>query len=300
MPKYIFTKNGSREIPRNVPNADYNSAAFGTSFIYEPVDVPVSCSWFLTPTDFASSDYNKFKSLKNLINAHYTVDQANTFDSLLNNEICLISINSLHLGSGIKKGTVKLNYYCTGTILSQITDRKEDGFLYDSSDKKIGLVLYNQGFVILSGSDKLSFNSEQFKNGANLPSWTYFGYFATSNIVYSSDMNYEIKNSIPTKTIFIEANKNTLNHSNNPTYIQSGSYSYNYSSSSFIESRTISIKNIVESPFTSGSANFEKETYISKIALYDKDKKVIGIASLANPIRKTENREFLFKLKLDI
>ena len=30
------------------------------------------------------------------------------------------------------------------------------------------------------------------------------------------------------------------------------------------------------------------------------NKKLIGIGSLANPVRKTENREFLFKLKLDI
>ena len=41
-------------------------------------------------------------------------------------------------------------------------------------------------------------------------------------------------------------------------------------------------------------------TYISKIAIYDEKKNVIGVAKLANPVRKTANREFTFKLKLDI
>mgnify|MGYP003338390764 CR=1 FL=1 len=50
----------------------------------------------------------------------------------------------------------------------------------------------------------------------------------------------------------------------------------------------------------SGSAPFEKETYISRIGLYDKDRKIIGYATLANPVKKTENREFIFKLKIDI
>jgi len=70
-------------------------------------------------------------------------------------------------------------------------------------------------------------------------------------------------------------------------------------SGSFIENDKIEIKNTVQSPFTSGSANFEKETYITKIGLYDKENNLIGIASLANPVRKTENREYTFKLKID-
>ena len=91
-----------------------------------------------------------------------------------------------------------------------------------------------------------------------------------------------------------------MNHSNNSTYLQSGSYSYTTGSNIFLENYNLTIKNIVESPFVSGTANFEKETYITKIGLYDNDKKLLAVASLANPLRKTENREFLIKLKLDI
>ena len=44
----------------------------------------------------------------------------------------------------------------------------------------------------------------------------------------------------------------------------------------------------------------KKETYISKVAIYDEKKNLIGIAKLANPVRKTPDRSYLFKLKLDL
>ena len=48
------------------------------------------------------------------------------------------------------------------------------------------------------------------------------------------------------------------------------------------------------------SGSLEKQTYISKIGIYDEDKNLIAIAKLAKPVRKTENRDFTFKLKLDL
>ena len=43
---------------------------------------------------------------------------------------------------------------------------------------------------------------------------------------------------------------------------------------------------------------FNADLEVTKI--YDKDKNLIAIASLANPVKKTETRDFMFKLKLDI
>ena len=48
------------------------------------------------------------------------------------------------------------------------------------------------------------------------------------------------------------------------------------------------------------TASFAKETYISKIGLYDKNRNLIGVTTVAKPVKKTEDREFTFKLKLDI
>ena len=59
-------------------------------------------------------------------------------------------------------------------------------------------------------------------------------------------------------------------------------------------------KNIVDTELTDVIPDFQKETYISKVAIYDDDKNLIGIAKVATPVRKTEDRQYIFKLKLDI
>jgi hypothetical protein len=60
------------------------------------------------------------------------------------------------------------------------------------------------------------------------------------------------------------------------------------------------IKNIVESQFLDVEPDFVKTTYISKVAIYDEDKNLIGIAKVATPVRKTEEKQYTFKLKIDI
>tara|TARA_R110000850_G_scaffold6737_1_gene25851 strand:+ start:50 stop:364 length:315 start_codon:yes stop_codon:yes gene_type:complete len=97
---------------------------------------------------------------------------------------------------------------------------------------------------------------------------------------------------------------NELNHSNNPTYLKDTNASRRFAtkatSSYMYTEPSMEIANVVHSPFTGSTPPFRKETYISKVALYDDEKNLIGYAKLATPVRKTEDREFLFKLKLDI
>ena len=45
---------------------------------------------------------------------------------------------------------------------------------------------------------------------------------------------------------------------------------------------------------------YQKQVFISKIGIYDKDKNLIPIAKLAKPVRKTEDLEYTFKLKYDL
>ena len=56
----------------------------------------------------------------------------------------------------------------------------------------------------------------------------------------------------------------------------------------------------MSSSYADPTGSFEKQTFISRIGIYDKDKNLIGVAKVANPVKKTEDREFTFKLKLDI
>lgn len=98
--------------------------------------------------------------------------------------------------------------------------------------------------------------------------------------------------------MFCHAKNGEINFSNNPTYL-SGSPSYASGSKMFhIQQRDI--KNIVSSSYVDVTPDFKKTTYISKVAIYDEDKNLIGIAKVATPVRKTEEKQYTFKLKLDI
>ena len=98
------------------------------------------------------------------------------------------------------------------------------------------------------------------------------------------------------------APKGELNHSNNPTYLDKSlsSGALTLPSGSYIENPKQAIKNIVKSPYADPTGSFSKETYISKIGIYDEENNLIAIAKLATPVRKTEDREFTFKIKMDI
>ena len=59
------------------------------------------------------------------------------------------------------------------------------------------------------------------------------------------------------------------------------------------------LTNIVKSVYTNFSESFQKTTYISKVGIYDEDRNLIAIAKVATPVKKTEDREYTFKIKLD-
>ena len=105
-----------------------------------------------------------------------------------------------------------------------------------------------------------------------------------------------------TLTMLSKAPKYQLNHSNNPTYLKNTGTNIGLVASSSYEyvETPRQVANVVSSSFTDVAPDFAKETYISKVGIYDENKNLIGVAKLATPIRKTDEREFLIKLRLDI
>ena len=116
-------------------------------------------------------------------------------------------------------------------------------------------------------------------------------------------MTYEGVNYVPVVTMLANAPKAELNYSNNPTYInlvdlRTGSL-FNSSSMSYIENDKQEIKNTVKSPYIDPTGSYAPQTFISRVGLYDENKRLIGIAKVATPVKKTEDRDLTFKLKLD-
>jgi hypothetical protein len=95
------------------------------------------------------------------------------------------------------------------------------------------------------------------------------------------------------------AEKSEFNFSSNPTFMKkSTSITGSATAKSFKEQET-TIQNVKKSKFTGFEEEFENITYISKVGIYDQDKNLIAIATLANPIKKTEDKDYMIKMRLD-
>ena len=250
---------------------------------------------------------------------HYTALSGHyAYSSSLGNKetqkLNVISIPSIFYGSSIKKGSVKLKYYVSGTLEAEAHDKNKNGVLIQTSGSStsaagaqvgdaIGVVLYNEGFIMLTSSANISEHVEKYNltDGAKVnASWQYFASTGSYSSVSSSyKIEFDGVNYIDTMTMFAHAKENQLNFSNNPTFLTSSITAVS-SSDIYHEDAKHEIKNIVSSSYKGHDENFKPVTYISKVGIYDADKNLIAIASLANPVRKLEDRGYTFKLKLDI
>ena len=303
----FVTKQGSFHSFKTVSTAKFNQ-----DFNYGDI---VSGSYPLT----SSISVDRYgTSLKNTLDYHTKLSPEYAYSSsirqLESEKVNLISIPSIFFGSSIDKGSVRLKYYVTGTLLAEASDTKKNGELIQTSGSStghvVGVVLYNEGFIMLTSSAHLSAHSEIYDplnvDGSTpshvSASWYTFG--VTGSVTNSTGSSFSIDfngvQRINTITMFAEADKSQLNFSNNPTFLSTGSMPYKTGSAIYSEADSVPIKNITTSSYLGYTSSFAPVTYISKIALYDKDKNLIGIASLANPVRKREKDGYTFKLKLDI
>ena len=249
----------------------------------------------------------------------------------------LISIPSIFYGSSIKKGSVSLRYYVSGTLVGELQDVRKNGDLVQvgpstpgsgiGSGSVAGVVMYKEGFLLLTGSWDLSPSGaaamaifgERDVFGVNTnvtrPKWINFcaglrpdgdqspGADGKRNVSGSYAIDFLGTNRISTVSMMTHAKKGELNWSNNPTFITSSA------SSSYVAPKAgkyryfeneLDITNMVSSSFAETTGSFQRTTFISKVGIYDEDKNLIAVASLANPVKKTDERDLTIKLKLDI
>ena len=231
-------------------------------------------------------------------------------------KINFIFIPSMYYGSTIKRGSVELNYYITGSKIATCADINHNGTLIGTlgatSGSVVGLVMYDEGVILLTSSVSLEQNSIVYDgSAASNGSWQTYGttlndginpFSATVNNTLASasyDLNFKGVNYINSMTMFAHARKGHLNHSNNPTYRDLEFNRVNdLGAGRFFAEGPSDIANITSGSFVSSS--FEKTTYISKVNIYDEAGNLIAITSLAKPVKKTLTDEFTFKMKLDL
>ena len=292
---------------------------------YIPAVISASSPSGGDPVVLDPGSVTKIRALKNTINYYRYLspqfEYSSSADSIAaglssrdfdSSSLGLVSIPSIFYGSSIKKGTVNLEIYYTGSLIARAQDINRNGELIQTygtasiSSSVVGLVLYNEGFVILTSSAALASaaSSDNYTGTSDQPRWTYFAQSISGSITAPKTtfvMQMSGTTNTQVVTMLATAPKGELNHSNNPSYLSSSTATYvSTGSGGYIQSESRPIKNIVSSAYADPTAPFEKTTYISKVGIYDDERNLIGVAKVATPIKKTVNRDFTFKIKLDI
>jgi hypothetical protein len=305
------TKDGSLTSFSTVGTSKFNSDfAYGERITGS---YPLSAS--ITSTRYAEgASRPKINALRNALNSYEILSYDYSYSSSLGDkssqELRLISIPSIFYGSSIQKGTVSLKFYVSGTEVAELKDNTRNGQLKQVASGSGadagtvgGIVMYNEGFIILTGSWGLASHTENYTgDGAAAPRWIDFATMRSGVTGSSFALNFSGTHYVPTMTMFAAAGKGELNHSNNPTYkkydAQTNFTNYISGGASFRESES-SIVNVVSSSFSDTQATFQKTTFINYVGIYDESKNLIAIAKMANPVRKRENDNITFKLKVD-
>lgn len=315
-PKQFITKDGNLNTFKTVSANDFSQFQYGD--IITGSEYPYSSS---VQRYHVYTDQNRtyVDALKNTLDYYVYLSNHYSYSSSLGDketqEMSLVSVPSIFYGSSIRKGSVICKWFLTGTLIAELQDINKNGELIqvgpsgsNGSGSVAGVVLYKEGFILLTGSWALHPTyTDLFGIGLTYysASWKYFmntgSNESTRTPSSSFDLEFEGTNIIPTITMLAHAKQGELNHSNNPTYIEYGqTINVSTGSLSYIEGDKTKIKNMVSSSFTQEEPDYKKTTYISKIAIYDEQKNLIGIAKLANPVRKRELDSYTFKLKMDM
>jgi hypothetical protein len=308
----FLSKEGYKDTFKTVTKLQYNVTGAG-----DVITSSYNMSASISRDYYSTSTRGRINALKNVFDHYSYLSPHYQYSSSLGDKssqtINLISIPSIAYGSKIKKGSMNLKFYISGSLVGELKDENHNGELIQvgpagstGSGSVAGVVLYKEGFVALTGSWDLDSNSIAY-DSTGTSKWIHFNYGANdgnspalTTLSASFLMDYKGTTHTQTLTMFAHAKYGELNHSNNPTFVSS-SDQFNVSTGSlqYIE-QPKQIKNVVYSEFTDQEPEFKKVTYISKIAIYDDEKNLIGIAKVATPVRKTEEKQYTFKLKLDI
>lgn len=266
------------------------------------------------------SNRKYIRSLKTALEAQSPLQSAAEYNNIKESASNIVCIPGIFYGSSIAKGSVELNYFLSNNLLAQAKDKYQDGRIIqtelngETTEEQVGIILYNQGLIILTSSSELSttpshagsyFSPEadtkpqwlDFATGAELISPGTLSPGAVSNTTYT--VSFKGTNKIPTMTMYMYSEHGEHNYSHNPTFLKEPRINNtDYSSDSFYQKKA-TIKEINKSSYSSDQADFENTTYISKIGIYDEHKNLIAIASLSTPVKKVEKRDFMFKISLD-
>ena len=163
----FITKGGTLESFSTVSTQDFQGFSYGTKI---SGSYPLSAS--ISTEYYTAADPNqpiplrpRIVALKNTLEHYKPLSPHFEYSSSLRNfetcEMKLISIPSIFYGSSIKKGTVKLNFYVTGSLMSTIEDKYRNGELVQTYGSDAGAASTGSFTISLESTTKSDYDNKR-------------------------------------------------------------------------------------------------------------------------------------------
>mgnify|MGYP003434869210 CR=1 FL=1 len=288
---------------------------------FEYENFPSGCAVHIFPRDYYGSGIRK-GSVRAIVTSVFEGAVTNTLNTFIAQDIYKDGILRV-VEDGFPKS------YPVALDLNAETDEIGEGSIDYTSNSNIGsevgYVLYDYGLVLFKSSSMLYYTPNEAESTSIKSSvvdfgwssgsygtsedrgyynWRWFGdpVFCKeeSNKTFAS-LEFQATNKIQNITMMCHSPKTKLNNSTNPTFVEYGQNIHLTQSSAYtmMENSNIRIKNIVSSSYNV-EEEFDKRTIISTVFVLDENKKILGIAKIANPIIKKEGSDNTFKISLDL
>lgn len=249
---FIFpfhAKGGSLDSFGTVSKTTFRFSQYGEMLTGSYTAQTASLARYFVDASSSPTQRQRITALRTTFERYTHMSKKYQYSNFESAETTLICVPSIFFGSAIKKRSVRLKYYITGTLAGELHDLYGNGELIQVSGSSTGtcqgVVLYREGFIVLTGSTSVTatttahdnFNVCSIRSSAgtdNTFKWIYWGEMgltsshpmgacSTENIgnVVSSSYSVEFKGTtkIPVLTMFAHAPKGELNFSSNPTYV---------------------------------------------------------------------------------
>lgn len=212
-----------------------------------------------------------YLSIQGLYN-HYAIvnsDYTASFDGADTTRFRVITIPEIYYEREILTGSLTASDLDSAGNERNLYDNGRGGIYSGSlTGTLVGNIFYSEGLIVLKGG---GLNDEAGSND--------FGQASPTN--YKWTVSLKGVNTIPVNVFRCRAPAGELNASTNTTF-----YTVPTLSSSQFKNERVKILS-------------ESVTYITQIGMYNDRYELVAVAKLAQPIRKTEGQDLLFRIKYD-
>lgn len=245
----------------------YSEASGG----YTTKQGPFSSSIAIVDAEDGATNQQLYKSIIGLYNYYDIYDQNYTpyFTGAISTRFRVITIPEIYYDNSILTGSLTASDVDADGSTRLLYDNGRGGIFSGSlSGTIVGNIFYNEGFVVLKGQ------------GLNVESPNSdFGEVSSTNFKWR--VQFKGVHKIPVKIFRCHAPAGQINASTNPTFFK------------VLTGSDVTYRNEKQLVLS------QSVVYVTTIGLYNEDYELIGMAKLAQPIKKEISKNYLFRVRLD-